>query len=156
MPTSPCLCIRVYLNVSPLQCGCDVFFMMGSGHRLRQRDAAGNIRTLAGSGIRGYRDGPNKQAEFNHPYAVLPIGDTILVADAHNHAIREYSYTSNAVRTVAGLGKQEGEEEGIRGCRDSTLIAPDAGLNYPTGLALDPTAGSATVFVADRSNNCTE
>lgn len=76
----------------------------------------------------------------------LPGGDRVLIADAANHAIREYSFSTEIVRTVAG------HAAGRRGCHDSGSTT-DAGMNYPTGLALDPISNT-TVFIADRGNNC--
>ena len=48
--------------------------MMGSGHRVRVLDDD-VVRTVAGSGIRGYRNGHYDTAEFNHPYDVIITND---------------------------------------------------------------------------------
>jgi hypothetical protein len=58
--------------------------------RLIDLTVAGNpVTTLAGSGLRGYREGPALQATFDHPQAVLagPLED-VFVADTENHRIR--------------------------------------------------------------------
>lgn len=135
---------RGFKGINSCDCGCDVFWQMSSGHRVRVLHG-GVVSTLAGSGIRGLRDGPALDAEFNHPYGVLAVGGgDVLVADAYNHAVRLYDAARGEVRTAAG-GRR-------RGCRDAPT-ATDAGLNYPTGLAQDP-SDAQVVYVADRGNNC--
>ena len=72
-----------------------------SGHRVRSTDGK-SVSTVAGSGIRGYRDGPAHLAAFNHPYDVAADQDGVYIADAYNHVIRRYITSSRTVTTVAG------------------------------------------------------
>lgn len=72
--------------------------MHSAGHRIRKLHGDGSVATVttvAGSGIRGFRDGTASEAEFNHPYDVAPWGGLtsgdLLIADALNHRIRMYS-----------------------------------------------------------------
>lgn len=58
---------RTYSSINNCQCGCDTFYEMSSGHRIRVLTAGGKVETIAGTGIRGYRNGPALGAEFNHP-----------------------------------------------------------------------------------------
>ena len=45
--------------------------------------------TLAGSGIKGFRDGAGGSAQFNCPYGVAVDGEgNVVVADTSNHRIR--------------------------------------------------------------------
>ena len=55
-------------------------------------------------GVRGYRDGA--QPLFDHPQGVLFDCDTLLVADAFNHVIREVDLASGSTRTISGTGRQ--------------------------------------------------
>jgi len=65
-----------------------------SGHALRVVDASGKIRTVAGTGERGYSGdgGPARAARLDGPkhLFVEPSGD-VLITDTENHAIRRYS-----------------------------------------------------------------
>jgi len=68
-------------------------------------------RTLAGSGELfgfGLRDGPGKQALFQHPLGVALYGGTLLVADTFNSVIRSIDTQSGAVETWPGEGDGEG------------------------------------------------
>ena len=120
--------------------------MHSAGHRVRVLRPLGpdaRVSTVAGSGVRGFRDGKASEAEFNHPNDVLPFGGggDLLVADSLNHRVRLYSASSDSVSTVVGSGRR-----GWRDAADGTA----AELNYPTGLASD----GSVVFIADRGNNC--
>lgn len=138
-----------FSGVNPCDCGCDLFYMHSAGHRVRKlsslNDPAGGARviTVAGSGIRGFRDGKADQAQFNHPNGVHPwkaSGD-LLIADSLNHRVRLYTAATGMVSTAVGSGR--------RGFTDSSDPSV-AELNYPTGLA----ARGTTVYIADRGNNC--
>lgn len=130
-----------YGGLNPCDCGCDVFFMHSAGHRIRVL-RHGRVSTVAGSGVRGFRDGKAGEVNFNHPNDVLPYGDAdLLIADSLNHRVRLYSAASDSVSTVVGTGQR-----GWRDARNGTT----ADLNYPTGLASDGTV----VYIADRGNNC--
>ncbi len=71
------------------------------GHRVCKVTRAGKVSVLAGTGAKGYRDGPASEALFNAPHnvAALPNGD-VLVADTLNHCIRRIA--GGEVSTVAG------------------------------------------------------
>jgi hypothetical protein len=68
-----------------------------SGVRLR-------IDRIFGDGTPGYRDGDAPR--FRHPQGVAFRNDLLYVADAGNHAVRELSLATGAVRTIAGTGHQ--------------------------------------------------
>ena len=55
-------------------------------------------------GTRGYRDGA--EPLFDHPQGVAFDGESLLVADAINHVIREVTLPTGDTRTIAGTGKQ--------------------------------------------------
>jgi DNA-binding beta-propeller fold protein YncE len=135
---------RGYHGIDNCDCGCDVFYMMSSGHRVRKATASA-VLTVAGSGDRGTRDGPAATSMFNHPYAVVADGadGDLLVADALSHAVRRYEAATHSVATLVGSS--------ARGCADAAP-ATSAGLNYPTGLAIG--GGGRVVYIADRGNNC--
>jgi hypothetical protein len=41
---------RTYGDINNCECGCDTFYQMSSGHRIRVRTAAGEVKTVAGTG----------------------------------------------------------------------------------------------------------
>ena len=62
------------------------------------------IDRVVGDGVAGYRDGDAPR--FRHPQGLAFRGDLLYVADAGNHAVRELSLATGAVRTIAGTGHQ--------------------------------------------------
>ena len=85
------------------------------------------VRTVAGDGTRGHRDGAAAQARFNGPtgLALLPDG-RVLVADCANHRIRLLSADLLEVSTAAG--------DGTQGHRDGA--AAKASLHLPRNLVV--------------------
>ena len=62
------------------------------------------VITLAGGGLRGYKDGPTATAQFNYPTGIaVDTKGNLFVADQHNHKIRKIDPTG-FVSTVAGTG----------------------------------------------------
>ncbi|GMF23059.1 unnamed protein product [Phytophthora fragariaefolia] len=124
---------------------------------------------LAGTGKKGWRDGPALEASFNSPLGVCEYEDgTIIVADTGNHCIRQIRRSANGklvVKTIAGAyAKVESEKisvplqrvghggtaignKRISGFRDgerSLFRSPSAIIAGPDGELL----------VADTMNNC--
>jgi hypothetical protein len=60
--------------------------------------------TAVYGGSRGFVDGI--AARFDHPQGLIFDGESLLVADAFNHAIREIDLASGETRTIAGTGRQ--------------------------------------------------
>lgn len=113
-------------------------------HRIRTLSPQGVVRTLAGTGVPGYADGPGDQAQFNEPYAVAVDADgTVYVLDTLNYRVRRISLEGD-VTTFAG-GGEVGPDQG--GYADGS--AAIARFAYATGLAID---AAGTVYVADTYN----
>jgi ABC-type branched-subunit amino acid transport system substrate-binding protein/sugar lactone lactonase YvrE len=111
-----------------------VIYVADSGNnRVRAISPDGVVSTLAGSGERGYQDGPPDQARFNGPeyLAVDPDGN-IYASDQvgfelrSNHAIRRIA-PDGTVSTLVGTGQP--------GLADGPLA--EAGFFYPHGLDVD-------------------
>lgn len=112
-------------------------FYGGGGHRVRRVGPNGDVTTVAGTGERGYRDGPAEQALFNIPQGVATDGTgAIYVADSGNHVIRRID-PNGMVWTVAGTGEP--------GYRDGP--GKEAQFWYPSDLAFLP---DGRLVVADR------
>ncbi len=95
--------------------------------RIRRVDAAGQITTLAGTGLRGHRGdgGPARDAMLNEPEAILALDlGGALVADTDNDAVRHID---------------------VRGVITTLLGAP--ALHYPKGLSRAGAPGE--VLIAD-------
>jgi ABC-type branched-subunit amino acid transport system substrate-binding protein/sugar lactone lactonase YvrE len=114
--------------------------------RIRAISPDGMVTTLAGSGRRGFKDGPPEQAEFNAPWKLTLAADgTLYVADGvaifqrGNHAIRRVA-PDGTVSTVAGTG--------LPGLADGS--AAEAGFYWPEDLDVD---ALGNIYVADSHSN---
>src|SRR5262249_50701782 len=112
-----------------------------SNNRVRKVSPAGEVSTLAGSGVSGYQDGPPSSAQFDGPVGVaVDRHDNVLVADTYNDRIRKVS-ADGSVSTLAGTG--------VPGLADGT--ADYARFDTPCGVAVDKLG---YIYIADSGNNC--
>ncbi|NGP57461.1 copper amine oxidase [Paenibacillus thiaminolyticus] len=118
-------------------------------HLIRQADAAGQVRTLAGQARfaaetrepnGSWGDGKGTEARFNEPMGMAEdrFGN-LYIADAGNHVIRKLD-KSGRVTTVAGSG--------LAGWKDGT--GPEARFNEPRDVAV---AEDGSLYVADALNH---
>jgi sugar lactone lactonase YvrE len=71
--------------------------------RLIQLDHNNDVSTLAGQGSEGDRDGSLREAQFNHPRAILYLpGDRLVVCDTGNKKLRLIDLKKGTVTTLAG------------------------------------------------------
>ena len=107
--------------------------------------AAGDITTVAGTGVEGFNgDGivaTSGQLRFPSRVAVDSSGN-LFIADQINHRIRRVDASSGIITTVAGNGN--------RGDGGDGGPATSAKLFGPTGVAVD---ASGNLFIADRINS---
>jgi len=120
--------------------GNNVYVTDPGNQRIRVINAAGIVRTLAGTGVEGYADGAGATAKFDNPdgVAVDAMGN-VYIADRYNHRIRKIT-SSGVVSTVAG--------NPTPGFADAAGAA--AMFNYPSGVVVD---AKGTIYVADQLNN---
>jgi len=97
------------------------------------------VSTLAGSGVKGFQNGPSATAQFFNPMGVAVHGATIYVGDFGNQRVR--AVVKGAASTFAGSG-QQGKLNGA---------SSSAQFNFPAGLA--PSADGMTLYVADSAND---
>lgn len=109
-------------------------------HAVRVMSRTGNIvRTLAGTGVRGFKDGPAAAAQFDSPVGVaVNKAGVVFVADAANNRIRKIE--KGVVATLAGQ-KGEGFKNGA---------GKDAKFNLPYGLTID---GAGNLFTTEFAND---
>lgn len=104
-------------------------------------DGAGDVQTLAGTGLFdfGDADGPAGVAQLEHPQGIAYTGGLLYVADTYNHKIRSVDPDTGAVATVAGSGVSGGADG----------AAASAAFAEPGGIA----AGAGSLYVADTNNH---
>jgi sugar lactone lactonase YvrE len=102
------------------------------------------LAPFAGTGTKGYADGPAAKAEFKETIciALTPDGKTLYVADIGNKRVRAIDTKSGAVTTVAGTGKAGVPRNG-EPAKDQPLVDPRA-------VAADD---KGNVYVLERSGH---
>ncbi|HLY74020.1 MAG TPA: hypothetical protein VKU80_07860 [Planctomycetota bacterium] len=123
----------------------NIYVLERGGHALRVVDAAGRIRTVAGTGKGGLSGdgGPALQAMMNGPKHLSCDKDgNVLIADTESYAVRLYSPADGKIRRVAGTGKKG--SAGAGGAPDQVE------LNRPHGATIDP---AGRIVICDSENN---
>ena len=122
-----------------------IVFVEMTGHRVREIDSQGNLKTIAGTGQegKGGDGGPAAKAEFNgmHALAVSPNGD-LFVADTWNNRVRKIDAKSHEISTIIGTG-----EKGFSGDGGPAKQAKFGGI-YSISL----TPNGKTMVLADLDN----
>ncbi|MEO8100167.1 MAG: IPT/TIG domain-containing protein [Acidobacteriota bacterium] len=112
--------------------------------RIRTVQSDGIIRTIAGTGTRGFsgEGAAATGALLNSPYGIAldPAGN-IYIADSINHQIRKIT-TAGVISHIAGTGVQ-----GVGGDGGKAL---DALLAFPAGIVVDP---AGNILFADTFNH---
>ena len=115
-------------------------------HRIRLVNlSTGIITTLAGTGMGGFNGdgGPATSAWLYRPHGLALDGSgNLLVADRHNHRIRQIAVSTGIITTIIGTGTVTVDGDGGP--------ATSAALNLPQGVAFD---GSGNLLVAEHSGH---
>lgn len=115
----------------------NIFITDQSNHKIRKIDDAGNVNTIAGTGVAGFLDGIGSSAKFYFPAAMaIDSQNNLFIADYGNHCVRKIT-PFGIVSTYAGIG-------GVAGNIDGNVSV--ATFNYPTGLCFD---NQGNLYVAD-------
>jgi sugar lactone lactonase YvrE len=112
---------------------------------IRMVNSAGNITTIAGSGVPGFfgDSGAAISGQFNEPWGVtVAIDGSIYVADFGNNRIRRIDMTSGILSTVSGTG--------IASYTGDGGPAISATLNNPASVVTD---AAGNLYIADSENN---
>ncbi len=92
-----------------------IYFADSNNHRIRVIDTAGIIRTVVGTGERGFSGdgGPASEARLNSPTAVgLDSAGNLYILDALNNRIRRVDAAGN-ITTIAGNGAVGASTDGV-------------------------------------------
>ncbi|SFM54984.1 NHL repeat-containing protein, partial [Paenibacillus sp. 1_12] len=123
----------------------NVYIADSANHRIRKVDTAGNISTLAGTGVAGSEGdgGAATLAELWDPSGVaVDNSGNVYIADKNNHRIRKVDKTTRNISTLAGTG--------TLGYSGDGGAATSASLNLLFGVAVD---SSGNVYIADTNNH---
>lgn len=124
----------------------NVYIADQANHVVRAVNYLGNIRTFAGrkDTTAGY-SGDGKRADsarLNTPAGVaVDVSGNVYISDYSSNVVRMVN-TAGIISTIAGTG--------VAGYSGDGVMATDAKLNHPYGLAVDV---SGNVFIADAGNN---
>ncbi len=107
--------------------------------------STGIISTVAGTGTGGYNgDGiPATSATLFHPQGVaIDSAFNFYIADSDNQRVREVTFSTGLISTVAG--------NGTRGYNGDGIAAQSAELDLSEGVALD---SAGNIYIGDTWNN---
>lgn len=109
---------------------------------IRLIDPSGKVGLLAGTGTRGFANGPACSAQFNEPsgVALSPDEKTLYVADYLNHAVRAIDLATKQVTALAGNGTA-GYANGV---------GDKAQFNQPYNVKVDT---NGRLYVPDQNNH---
>ncbi len=83
----------------------NIYILERSGHALRAVRPDGTIHTVAGTGQKGFLDGPALTAQFGSPkHLCVDDLDNVYIADDENGAIRKFDPNESRVSTLLGQG----------------------------------------------------
>lgn len=122
-----------------------LWFCEYTGQRIRKIDPDGTLRTIAGTGERGYSGdgGPAREATFRLPHEIrFDAAGNLYIADMANHAIRRIDATTGVITTVVGTGERGYSGDGGPG----TL----ARLNSPHSIQFGP---DGWLYICDIGNH---
>jgi DNA-binding beta-propeller fold protein YncE len=116
------------------------------GHALRVVDAAGKVRTVAGTGVAGSAGdgGPARAAQLSGPkHIFVERSGDVLITDTENHVIRRYVPRDGTIQRVAGTG--------AAGAGGIGAAATECPLNRPHGAVVHPR--TRDLYISDSANH---
>ena len=116
----------------------------GNGEKRSAGSVATTIKTVAGTGSRGYSGdgGEATSAAIDYPGSIVADEEGNLFIPDHNHNVVRKVDTSGIITSIAGTGSSGYSGDGG--------LATSATLYYPVGLSVD---GKGDLFIADYKNH---
>lgn len=114
-------------------------------NRIRKIDVAGNISTIAGTGVAGYSGdgGTAITAKINHPMGIATdAAGNVFFADFNNNVVRKINL-AGTITTIAGNGTAGFAGDG------GPAAAPACELNSPVAVFVD---GGNNIYISDNGN----
>ncbi|CAH1204503.1 hypothetical protein PAECIP111893_02267 [Paenibacillus plantiphilus] len=128
-----------------------VYIADSDNHAIRVLGLDGSVKTIAGNGLFGHKDGSVEESTFYSPLDVAVSSDgAVYVADTLNHVIRQIK--DGKVTTLNAASKRvveyaPGGVDTVGDYADGPLSS--AKFNEPSGLALD---SKGNLYVSDTGN----
>lgn len=131
----------------------NLYIADSANHVIRKLDRDGQVTTIAGDGVAGWKDGAGTSARFNKPRAIAAANDgTLYVADALNHVIRRIDpkgkVTTLNARSERIVEYSPGAVAAAGDFLDGALA--QARFNEPSGLVMN---ADGQLIVADTGNH---
>jgi ribosomal protein L6P/L9E len=120
--------------------GKNVYVTEQNNFDVREISSAGEITTVAGSGVAGSQDGIGTAASFNYPVGIVSDGSGNLYVTDNGYGTIRIITSTGEVATLAGNGSQTSSDGSGFG----------AGFNDPLGIAIDT---QGTLYVVDNGSN---
>ncbi|MFD2144466.1 hypothetical protein [Mucilaginibacter antarcticus] len=126
----------------------NVYFADLGNNVIRKMTAAGDVSTLAGTSIPGYKNGEGSVVQFYNPSAtVVDASGNLFVADRSNNLIRKIT-SAGVTSTFAGYVAPTGYvQTNVPGYNDAN--GTSAYFNYPVAMTKD---AADNIYVADYKN----
>lgn len=116
-----------------------IFVADTGNHRIRKITPEGEVRSIAGTGVAGFKNGEGPKSQFFEPIGIVLYDyPSVVVTDSGNNRLRKIS-GSGEVSTFAGSG--------LRGIQNGALH--EAQFDTPHGIALD----GGVIWVSDRGSH---
>lgn len=122
-----------------------IWFCEYTGQRIRRVLPDGTIKTIAGTGKKGYTGdgGPALEATFNLPHEIrFDKNGDLFVVDMSNHAVRKIDLRSGIITTIAGTG--------VAGYSGDGGPAIKAQLKQPHSIQFGP---DGNLYICDIGNH---
>ncbi len=121
----------------------NLWVLESGNHALRKITPQGQVITVAGNGLPGYKDGKGRGTQFNSPVGLaIDKNDNLYVVDAGNRCIRKITPTGE-VTTFVSLNFRGWT---IRGELAGGLSFSTMGGGHGGGVAVDP---DGNLYIAD-------
>ena len=109
----------------------------------------GRVRTIAGGGEPGFRDGRGAEARFDTPCGIaVGMDGSLLIADTGNHKIRRVTLDGE-VTTIAGSGDYDERDGSLA---ESAFAEPTGIASRRDGMIFVTCAGRSSVRMIDLKN----